>query len=209
MAGGAYALTVGTGGVIHACYKKANGNLRIVRAGAKCSKSERTIAWNQTGPQGTQGAQGPQGPQGQPGGQGQQGAPGAPGTSALTPLRSGETETGLWGMGFHPAANGDAWRPYAAFPIPLPADLDSGHVIYVPGASAPHCPGVGQAAPGYLCVYQQRFVGSVAQPASVNIENPDNSLGATGAGAYGFAIYLAANGTSNADISGLYSVTAP
>ena len=57
--------------------------------------------------------------------------------------------------------------------------------------------------------FQQRFVGSVAQPASVNIENPDNSLGATGAGAYGFAIYLAANGTSNADISGLYSVTAP
>jgi hypothetical protein len=217
LGGGAYAALTGIPdpqGVFHACVDTTTGALRIVKTSSSCRgartvrrghkrvhlAAELPVAWNQAGQKGAKG---------DPGQPGQSGPTGAAGRSALTPLRSGETETGLWGMGFQPAAINDVWRPYAAFPIPLPADLDSNHVIYVPGASATNCPGVGQAVPGYLCIYQQRLQGSVNQPVSGNIENPDNPIGAVGAGAYGFAIYLVANGTTKVDISGLYSVTAP
>lgn len=71
-------------GVIHACYKTQNGQVRIIDpgAGGSCQPSETAIQWNQTGtqgPAGPQGVQGPSGPQGPTGATGPQGPTGATG----------------------------------------------------------------------------------------------------------------------------------
>jgi hypothetical protein len=54
-----------SGGVIHGCYKKSVGNLRVIDTSTdSCKPGEVAIAWSQRGPAGPQGTQGPQGPQG-------------------------------------------------------------------------------------------------------------------------------------------------
>jgi hypothetical protein len=55
-----------TNKTIKACADKKSGVMRYITKG-KCKKNERTLTWNQTGPQGIQGAQGPVGPQGERG----------------------------------------------------------------------------------------------------------------------------------------------
>ncbi len=101
-------ITVGVGyagipssdGVIHGCYvpgRYSPGLLRVIDtdAGAKCSKVETSLNFNQTGPRGLRGdkgdpgvdgARGPQGPAGPSGvgAQGQQGPPGAPGPAGIS-----------------------------------------------------------------------------------------------------------------------------
>jgi len=62
----AYAAIPDAGGVIHACYKTGNGQLRISDSG-DCGPSEAPLAWNQTGPAGAPGPAGPAGPVGPPG----------------------------------------------------------------------------------------------------------------------------------------------
>jgi hypothetical protein len=62
------AITVAQGsGVINACFKVQNGQLRLVSAAGQCLPSEQAISWNQQGVQGEQGPQGPQGAQGERG----------------------------------------------------------------------------------------------------------------------------------------------
>jgi hypothetical protein len=73
-------------GIIHSCYNASSnpsGQLRVINAeaGAKCSKIEKALNFNQTGPQGPQGPQGLQGPQGERGPAGATGATGSPGPS--------------------------------------------------------------------------------------------------------------------------------
>ncbi len=51
-------------GVLTACIKKVNGQLRIVSAASQCLPSETAISWNIVGPQGPAGPAGPQGPSG-------------------------------------------------------------------------------------------------------------------------------------------------
>src|SRR5262245_10235073 len=72
--GFAYAAIPSQDGVIHACYNKSNGALRVIDSAiAGCSSKEYPITWNQVGPMGPQGAvgaDGPTGPQGAPGAEG-------------------------------------------------------------------------------------------------------------------------------------------
>lgn len=66
-AGGiAYATIPDGGGVIHGCYQKNQGSLRVIDTGQgqTCTSSEAALNWSQTGPQGQQGPQGPPGPTG-------------------------------------------------------------------------------------------------------------------------------------------------
>jgi hypothetical protein len=82
LGGGAYAAVSsipGPDGVIHGCYKKRGGGLRLVSSAKKCTRSERLIAFNQSGPQGPRGSQGNKGSQGIRGGQGPAGVNGAAG----------------------------------------------------------------------------------------------------------------------------------
>lgn len=55
---------VGRDGMIHGCYAKKSGALRLVPASRKCRKGESKVAWNQDGRPGVQGVQGPEGPVG-------------------------------------------------------------------------------------------------------------------------------------------------
>jgi hypothetical protein len=60
-----------SGGVIHGCYQKNVGNLRVIdTATDSCRPSEIATAWSQTGPAGPQGPQGAQGAQGPTGASG-------------------------------------------------------------------------------------------------------------------------------------------
>jgi hypothetical protein len=75
--GVAVAAIPGPNGVVHGCYKRNKGTLRLVNPRARCDRSEKAIAWNRTGPAGPRGPQGIQGTQGT---QGIQGNPGVPAT---------------------------------------------------------------------------------------------------------------------------------
>jgi len=63
-------------GVIHACYAKSDGALRVV-SGKTCAAGEKKLAWNRQGRQGNRGPRGLKGDHGQPGQPGQTGSPGA------------------------------------------------------------------------------------------------------------------------------------
>jgi hypothetical protein len=81
MSGFAVAAVPGSGRVIHGCYSKRGGSLRVVAASAKCARSESAISWNQQGPRGPVGAKGAAGQAGRPGANGTNGTNGAPGAS--------------------------------------------------------------------------------------------------------------------------------
>src|SRR5262249_34467684 len=81
-----YAAIPGSGGTITACYNTStnpSGSLRVINAeaGAKCSKNERTLTFNQQGPEGDKGDKGDQGIQGIQATHGLQGLQGRPGAS--------------------------------------------------------------------------------------------------------------------------------
>jgi hypothetical protein len=95
MGGGAYAATGGIGsrGVIHGCYAKSDGALRLVAAGAKCGRHQRAIAFHQTGPCGRVG------PQGATGVQGPRGLQGATGTVDTSNFYTKQQSDGRYAQG--------------------------------------------------------------------------------------------------------------
>ena len=60
--------------VIHACYMKTTGSIRLVPAVTDCHSNEQAVSWNEEGPAGPPGPPGPAGPKGPAG---PAGAPGA------------------------------------------------------------------------------------------------------------------------------------
>jgi hypothetical protein len=85
MGGGAYAAIFPVhDGVIHTCFGKSNGALRVVRAGARCGRRERALAFNQRGLVGPRGAGGAQGPVGKTGTTGKTGATGKTGRTGAS-----------------------------------------------------------------------------------------------------------------------------
>jgi hypothetical protein len=79
-AGAAYATIPAGDGVIHSCYSKSGGALRVVDASVtNCKLGETSLNWDQHGQPGPQGPQGPAGPQGEQGPAGPQGEQGPAG----------------------------------------------------------------------------------------------------------------------------------
>src|SRR6266540_3846415 len=66
LGGIAYATIPDSDGVIHGCYQKSSGLLRVIDTdtGQSCASSEKPVSWNQTGPEGPTGPQGVTGPPG-------------------------------------------------------------------------------------------------------------------------------------------------
>jgi hypothetical protein len=85
LGGVAYATIPDSGGVIHGCYLKRTGSLRVIdpSRGERCTRAETSIPWNQTGPRGAIGRAGRQGKTGATGPQGPAGPAGAPGADQL------------------------------------------------------------------------------------------------------------------------------
>jgi hypothetical protein len=155
------------------------------------------------------GAQGAPGAPGAKGATGTPGAPGAPGTSVFAgSLPAGKTMTGVWGASVTVATAGDGYRAYASFPLQLADGIPSDHVVYVPGTSATNCPGPGQAAAGFLCVYQGDE-GNTTGPTTGNIFNPEDEGGGAGSGRRGFAILIGASTAGLSGVGGSWAVTAP
>lgn len=74
-AGGAYAATESSPGVVSACVHGRGGGLYLAR---RCARHDRRVSWNVTGPAGAPGSPGAPGPRGA------QGPPGAAGAAAET-----------------------------------------------------------------------------------------------------------------------------
>ncbi len=158
------------------------------------------------GPRGLTGAPGTPGAPGAPGPKGEQGVPG-PG---VAPLLSKETESGAFaaGGGFD-AGNGKSEYGWIATAItyvqPLPTAIKNENIIDVTTGSAPHCPGVGQAEPGYLCLYDEVFAdvkpgyGYSGNEEGVNFSSPSP----------GVALYWKVKEEGTPYVGGEYTVTAP
>jgi hypothetical protein len=82
-AGIALAAIPGADGTIQGCYKKSNGQLRVVEASADCRRSEVAISWSQKGQKGDPGAAGAPGSPGTPGTNGVNGKDGPPGKDGV------------------------------------------------------------------------------------------------------------------------------
>ena len=81
----AYATIPDGNGVIHGCYSKSTGTIRVIDDSVtNCSSKETSLNWNVQGQQGPQGATGPQGLQGPQGASGPQGSQGVPGPAGPT-----------------------------------------------------------------------------------------------------------------------------
>ncbi|HST32726.1 MAG TPA: hypothetical protein VLJ80_04300 [Solirubrobacteraceae bacterium] len=157
------------------------------------------------------GRAGPKGPAGSPGASGSQGATGAEGArgpagqSALSPLPSGQSESGNYGVrtGNTSGANID---DVVTFPIALAAGIPESNVAYTKaGTPVPHCSGPGHADPAFLCIYSSLSEGVETPP---NVFSPDGSAAKEkNLGRLGFEMEYR---TTEADAfdAGTYTVTA-
>jgi hypothetical protein len=85
-------------GVIHACYGKSGGNVRVLdAANATCGGNETSLTWNQTGLAGPMGPQGPAGPAGPAGPKGDKGDKGDTGATGPVGPQGPKGETGATG----------------------------------------------------------------------------------------------------------------
>jgi hypothetical protein len=93
--------SVMAGEILYGCYKKENGQLRLVNNTDQCLPSEMSISWNQKGTAGPQGPEGPAGVQGAaglPGPVGSQGIAGLPGPAGIQGLMGQQGPAGPTGM---------------------------------------------------------------------------------------------------------------
>lgn len=108
---------------------------------------------------GTNGANGANGTNGSTGPTGPAGAPGANLTSQ-TVLPSGESESGVYAVGGGNQYTGgtlnstESWMGVGiTYTQPLSAAIPNTNVIWLGAGANSNCPGPGQAARGYLCLY--------------------------------------------------------
>lgn len=78
-----------------------------------------------------------------------------PWANNLTPLPSGKSESGAFSAAGANSTGAGGWLGFSiTYPRPLATPIAYDNVIDTGFAADPaHCPGPGQAAPGYLCLY--------------------------------------------------------
>jgi hypothetical protein len=111
VAGGiAIAASPAPSGVIHGCYQKNNGQLRVVESDSEaCHASELPIAWNAEGPAGVPGPAGTSGVDGRDGADGRDGTDGAagqPGADGRDGIDGAAGRDGTDGAAGQPGADG-------------------------------------------------------------------------------------------------------
>ncbi|HEX8959781.1 MAG TPA: hypothetical protein VF770_08155 [Solirubrobacterales bacterium] len=75
----------------------------------------------------------------------------------LTPLPSGQSESGMFSAGGANSAGAGGWIGAGiTYARPLSTPIKDEHIIDAEGAGpVPHCSGPGHADPGYLCLYDE------------------------------------------------------
>jgi len=187
---------------LYACVKKEGGSMRLVSEKTKCHRSsERKVSWSTTGPAGTNGANGKNGANGANGSNGANGANGS-NLTTQTPLASGQSESGWYAVADGASAIGFVGDGIS-FSQPLSAPIAEGRVIFNGvGVTTPTCPGVGQAARGFVCIYTSEIDKMTFDIAL------DFKLNANAADRFGFALYFNAT-AAEGFADGSWTVTAP
>ena len=172
-----------------------NGSLQTKDLSGKARKALK-------GNRGLRGLTGAAGAAGAAGARGATGPKGADYTVATT-LQSGQTETGVYAAWGQASAAGGYLADAVSFRIPLAADLPAANQHFVTGASAPNCPGIGQAAAGHLCLYRVAF----GNTTWVNTFDP--TTGGNGISKVGFNAYFTFAAAGAGWNYGEWAVTAP
>jgi hypothetical protein len=160
-----------------------------------------------SGPRGSAGANGDAGPNGAPGDSG----PAGPVGTAPTALAPAQTETGVFAGSWIGEEGRFRYRLTASFPLPLPAPLPEGSVGYITKGSptTTACPGVGHAAPGFLCLYETSSE-NLQPPSQSAVFDPEQlTTPSQTVGRSGFAIELTAAEEDASSVAGTFAVTAP
>jgi hypothetical protein len=182
----------------YACVKK-NGGARIYTKTPKCKPGESKLSWNIGGPAGRNGASGKNGANGKNAANGTNGANGASGQNltSQTPLAAGQSESGSFAVGGNEGLAGQG----ISFSQPLAAPIAAGNILFnAPKTTSTNCPGVGQAARGFVCIYAAELVkATFNQSLNSNLEK--------GSDKFGFVLYFNAEAKAVAD--GAWTVTAP
>ena len=188
----------------YACVKKS-GAAHIFTKKPKCKSGESKLSWNSPGPAGKNGADGKNGANGTNGTNGANGTNGSKGQdlTSQTPLASGQSESGAFAMGSSGGTSGFA-STGVSFAQPLAAPIANEHVIHNPtSTTSTNCPGKGQAARGFVCLYEAENTGFTYFGAFGFAGEGENNAAQT----YGFALYYSVSAAGFVD--GTWTVTAP
>lgn len=192
------AATHANAATIHACLNKKTGAVRIVSSKAKCKKNEKTLSWNSEGPAGKNGLNGNNGLNGANGSNGTNGQD----LTSHTPLPSGQSESGFYAAGSGSSASGYV-ADGISFSQPLAVSIAANNVVYnVFKTTSIHCPGFGQADPGYVCLYEAEAAGLTFYITR------DFALNPYAADKYGFALFFEVK-AAGGFVAGSWTVTAP
>jgi hypothetical protein len=135
----AFASIPSANGVIHGCYRRSDGRLRVINAdaGRTCLAGEKALKWNRRGPRGLQGLRGPRGIQGI---QGPQGEPGVAShaltehiVASFTPATA-TSSVASWTQAENTIATGVYWRVKITTPqdpCQSPEAANIGFVLFV------------------------------------------------------------------------------
>jgi hypothetical protein len=123
----------------------------------------------------------------------------------LTPLPSGQSESGAFSAGSANAPSGGWLGVGITYARPLATPIPDGHIIDLGTTTDPtHCPGVGHAAPGYLCLYDQNLYFQVHDGYGYS-----DDAGYFSSPSPGVILYFPVSGTAtSAYVGGEYTVTA-
>jgi Collagen triple helix repeat (20 copies) len=131
-------LCLGAENELYGCFKKVNGQLRIVNDLKECSASETPITWSQMGPTGPQGPQGEPGPSGSPGLQGPKGDQGPTGAQGPKGDAGPAGSPGPQGQKGEPGSSGPQGSKGDPGPPGLNGIVDKNNV-YVRSCTTPVC----------------------------------------------------------------------
>lgn len=127
--------------------------------------------------------------------------------NSLSPLPSGETMSGVFTMAGGVVDGGGTSYLGASvnYPRPLADPIPDEHIIDTGAVGFPaECPGAGQAAPGYMCLYFD-FHAGISDVYGWSDRPPYSDLPMS----IGVALYAHVDSVSNAYADGIWTVTAP
>lgn len=127
-----------------------------------------------------------------------------PSAASLAPLKSGQTESGAFSAAAGNSASG-GWLGFSInFIRPLSTAIDESKIVDTTASpDATHCPGPGQAAAGYLCLYSNAR-SNVGEIYGYSTSGPYASI----PGSVGIGLYVPVTG-NQPYVDGIWTVTAP